>query len=151
MSEDRSIAGAGLKLLARFGLVGIAATVLYAALAIGLVESKWIGFSPVQASLAAYAAAAVFSYFAHKSVTFMSNGSHRSEAARFLLLTATGFAVAYAAPLLTAKLGLPPIIAILLTCLLVPGVNLLMLDRWVFAQRGSGEHGDPPPDPWPSD
>ncbi|TIP51918.1 MAG: GtrA family protein, partial [Mesorhizobium sp.] len=71
MSEDRSTAGAGLKLLARFGLVGIAATILYAALAIGLVESKWIGFSPVQASLAAYAAAAVFSYLAHKSVTFM--------------------------------------------------------------------------------
>ncbi|RWM86429.1 MAG: GtrA family protein [Mesorhizobium sp.] len=145
MSEGGSTVGAGLKLLARFGLVGIAATILYAALAIGLVESKWIGFSPVQASLAAYAAAAVFSYFAHKSVTFMSNGSHRSEAARFLLLTATGFAVAYAAPaLLTAKLGLPPIIAILVTCLLIPAVNLLMLDRWVFAQRGSGRARRPP-------
>lgn len=143
MSEGRSTARAGLKLLARFGLVGIAATILYAVLAVALVESKWIGFSPVQASLAAYAAAAVFSYFAHKSITFMSNGSHRSEAARFVLLTATGFAVAYAAPaLLTAKLGLPPIIAILATCLLIPAVNLLMLDRWVFAQRGSGEQGD---------
>ncbi|WP_367117795.1 GtrA family protein, partial [Mesorhizobium sp.] len=76
-------------------------------MAIGLVESKWIGFSPVQASLAAYAAAAVFSYLAHKSVTFMSNGSHRSEAARFVVLTTTGFGVAYATPaLLTAKLGL---------------------------------------------
>ncbi|RWM16024.1 MAG: GtrA family protein [Mesorhizobium sp.] len=143
MSEGCSTAGAGLKLLARFGLVGIAATMLYAVLAIGLVESKWIGFSPVQASLAAYAAAAVFSYLAHKSVTFMSSGSHRSEAARFLLLTATGFAVAYAAPaLLTAKLGLPPIVTILVTCLLIPAVNLLMLDRWVFAQRGPSRQGD---------
>ncbi|RWK35975.1 GtrA family protein [Mesorhizobium sp.] len=145
MSEGGSTAGAGLKLLARFGLVGIAATSLYAVLAIGLVKSKWIGLTPVQASLAAYAAAAVFSYLAHKSVTFMSNGSHRSEAARFVLLTATGFAVAYATPvLLTAKLGLPPIIAILVTCLLVPAVNLLMLDRWVFAQRGPGAQGDRP-------
>lgn len=143
MSEGRSTARIGLKLLARFGLVGIAATILYAALAIGLVKSEWIGFSPVQASLAAYAAAAVFSYLAHKSVTFMSSGSHRSEAARFLLLTATGFAVAYAAPaLLTAKLGLPPIIAILVTCLLIPAVNLLMLDRWVFAQHRPGQQGD---------
>ncbi|MER8436696.1 GtrA family protein [Mesorhizobium sp. M1312] len=143
MSERRSTAGAGLKLLARFGVVGIAATTLYTVLAIALVESRWIGFSPVQASLAAYAAAAVFSYLAHKSVTFMSNGSHRSEAARFLLLTATGFAVAYAAPaLLTAKLGLPPIIGILVTCLLIPAVNLLMLDRWVFAQRRPGRQDD---------
>jgi putative flippase GtrA len=108
-----------------------------------LVKSEWIGFTPVQASLAAYAAAAVFSYLAHKSVTFMSSGPHRSEAARFLLLTATGFAVAYAAPaLLTARLGLPPIIAVLVTCLLIPAVNLLMLDRWVFAQRGPGRQDD---------
>ncbi|TIQ60817.1 MAG: GtrA family protein, partial [Mesorhizobium sp.] len=79
MSEGGSTAGAGLKLLARFGLVGIAATSLYAVLAIALVKSKWVGFTPVQASLAAYAAAALFSYLAHKTVTFMSNGSHRSE------------------------------------------------------------------------
>ncbi|CAH2400024.1 GtrA family protein [Mesorhizobium escarrei] len=143
MSEGGSTAGAGLKLLARFGLVGIAATSLYAVLAIALVKSKWIGFTPVQASLAAYAAAAVFSYLAHKSVTFMSNGSHRSEAGRFVLLTATGFAVAYAAPaLLTAKLGLPPIIAILVTCLIIPAVNLLILDRWVFAQREPSRQSD---------
>ncbi|WP_292524317.1 GtrA family protein [Mesorhizobium sp.] len=126
-------------------MVGIAATSLYAVLAIALVKSKWVGFTPVQASLAAYAAAALFSYLAHKTVTFMSNGSHRSEAARFVLLTASGFAVAYTAPaLLTAKLGLPPIIAILVTCLIVPAVNLLMLDRWVFAQRKPGGQGDGP-------
>ncbi|RWQ38203.1 MAG: GtrA family protein [Mesorhizobium sp.] len=143
MSEGRSTARTGLKLLARFGLVGIAATILYAVLATVLVKSEWIGVTPVQASLAAYAAAAVFSYLAHKSVTFMSSGSHRSEAARFLLLTAIGFGMAYAVPaLMTMKLGLPPIIAILVTCLLIPAVNLLMLDRWVFAQREPGRQSD---------
>ncbi|MER8827361.1 GtrA family protein [Mesorhizobium sp. M0938] len=143
MSEGRSTAGAGLKLLARFGLVGVAATILYAVLATVLVKSERFGVTPVQASLSAYAAAAVFSYLAHKSVTFMSSGSHRSEAARFLLLTATGFAVAYAVPaLLTMKLGLSPIIGILVTCLLIPAVNLLMLDRWVFAQGRPGRQGD---------
>ncbi|MER8671189.1 GtrA family protein [Mesorhizobium sp. M1156] len=88
----------------------------------------------------------MFSYLAHKLVTFASGGSHRSEAPRFFLLTATGFAVAYAAPaLLTAKLGLPPIIAILVTCLLVPAINLLLLDRWVFAQRRRGQQRDRSP------
>ncbi|WP_292406903.1 GtrA family protein [Mesorhizobium sp.] len=143
MSEGRSTPRTGLKLLARFGLVGIAATILYAVLATVLVKSEWIGVSPVQASLAAYAAAAVFSYLAHKSVTFISSGSHRSEAARFLLLTVTGFGIAYAVPaLFTMKLGLSPIFAVLITCLLIPAVNLLVLDRWVFAQRGPGRQSD---------
>ncbi|MER8501759.1 GtrA family protein [Mesorhizobium sp. M0195] len=143
MSERRSTGDAGLRLLARFGSVGIAATILYAVMATALVKWQRFGLSPVGASLAAYTAAALFSYLAHKFVTFASSGSHRSEAPRFLLLTATGFAVAYAAPaLLTAKFGLPPIIAILVTCLLVPAVNLLMLDRWVFAQRRRGQQRD---------
>jgi putative flippase GtrA len=138
--ENRSIAGFGLKLLARFGLVGLVATILYAALATILLKWGRIGFTPVEASLGAYAAAALFSYLAHKSVTFMSSGSHRLEGPRFLLLTATGFAVAYVAPaLLTVKLGLPPIIPVLVTCLLIPAVNLLVLDRWVFAERRSDQ------------
>ncbi|MER8974201.1 MULTISPECIES: GtrA family protein [unclassified Mesorhizobium] len=124
-------------------MVGIAATVLYAALAAAFAKSERIGFTPVQASLAAYAAAALFSYLAHKSVTFVSSGSHRSEAPRFLLLAVTGLAVAYGAPaLLTVKLGLPLIIPILLTCLVVPAVNLLVLDRWVFAERSPEQQGD---------
>ena len=136
--ENRLIAGFGLKLLARFGLVGISATILYGGLATALVALDRIGFTPVQASLAAYTAAALFSYLAHKFVTFQSNGLHRSQAPRFLLLTATGFAVAYAIPaLLTVELGLPPIISVLATCLLIPTVNFFVLDRWVFVERKS--------------
>jgi putative flippase GtrA len=119
----------------RFGLVGIAATALYAALAIVFMR---IGLATVQASLAAYAGAALFSYLAHKSVTFMSLGRHRTEAPRFLLLTATGLAVAYLAPaLLTGVFGLPGIVPVLVTCILIPALNLLVLDRWVFAERKS--------------
>lgn len=143
MSEHPCAAGAGPKLLARFGLVGIAATILYAALAAAFAKWERIGFTPIRASIAAYAAAALFSYLAHKSVTFVSSGSHRSEAPRFLLLAATGLAVAYGAPaLLTVKLGLPLIIPVLATCLLVPAINFLVLDRWVFTKRSPDQHGD---------
>ncbi|RJT41343.1 GtrA family protein [Mesorhizobium waimense] len=142
MSKHRS-AGGGLKLLARFGFVGIAATILYAALAAAFTKSERIGFTPIQASLAAYATATLFSYLAHKSVTFVSGGSHQSEAPRFLLLAATGLAIAYGAPaLLTVKLGLPLVIPVLVTCLLVPAINFFVLDRWVFAARIPGQHGD---------
>lgn len=40
VSERQSAGGAVLKLLARFGLVGIAATILYAALAAAFVKSE---------------------------------------------------------------------------------------------------------------
>lgn len=133
-SEKRSIVGFGPKLLIRFGLVGIAATALYAILV--TVFMNLIGLSAVQASLAAYAAAALFSYLAHKSRTFMSRGRHRTEAPRFVLLTVVGLAVAYAAPaLLTGVLGLPGVVPVLVICILIPALNLLILDRWVFAQR----------------
>jgi putative flippase GtrA len=132
------VAGLSPNLLMHFGLVGIAATALYAALAIVFMNREWIGLTAVQASLAAYAAAALFSYLAHKSVTFMSRGRHRTGAPRFLLLTATGFAVAYIAPaLLTGMFGLPGIVPVLVTCILVPALNLLVLDRWVFAEQKS--------------
>lgn len=136
--EKHLIAGFEPKLLMRFGLIGIAATALYAALAIVFMNREWVGLTVVQASLAAYAAAALFSYLAHKFVTFVSSGRHRTEAPRFLLLTATGLAVAYITPaLLTGMLGLPGIVPLLVTCILIPVLNLLVLHRWVFAERKS--------------
>ena len=131
--------GAGPRRLMRFGMVGIAATALYGVLAVLLTNGRWIGLDAVQASLAAYAVAALFSYVAHKSVTFMSPGLHRTEAPRFFLVTAIGFAVAYTAPaLLTGVFGMQSIISVLATCIVVPAVNFLVLDRWVFAARKSG-------------
>lgn len=122
----------------RFGLVGILATALYAVLATVLMQPGWIGLPPVRASLTAYAAAALFSYLAHKSVTFMSRGRHLTEAPRFLLLTAAGFAVAYGMPaLLTDLLDLPGIVPVLVTSIFIPMLNLLVLRHWVFARRNS--------------
>ncbi|WP_164893037.1 GtrA family protein [Mesorhizobium sp. M7A.F.Ca.US.010.02.1.1] len=133
--EHRSAGDDTLK-LARFGLVGIAATILYAALAAAFSKSERLGFTPIQASLGAYAAATLFSYLAHKYLTFVSGRSHRTEVPRFLLLAATGFAIAYGAPaFMTVKLGLPLVIPVLITCLLVPAINFFVLDRWVFADR----------------
>jgi len=133
--EKRLIARFRPRLLKRFALVGIVATALYGALALLLMAQQWVGLSAVTASLAAYSASAMFSYLAHKSWTFMSHGGHRTEAPRFVLLSATGLAVAYAAPLLlTGVFRLPGIFPVLATCILIPAINLLVLDRWVFAQ-----------------
>lgn len=134
VSESRVAALNTMKLLARFGAVGLSATALYAVLA--FILGQGAHFAPVRASLTAYAAAAAYSYVAHKIVTFMSPGQHRSEAPRFLVATAAGFAVAYLAPaVLVGWLGLPPALPIVVTSLLVPVVNFVLLSRWVFADR----------------
>jgi len=126
----------GPALLSRFALVGIGATLLYAVLALGF--SEWAALPPVQASLAAYALATVFSYLGHKFVTFMSAGAHREEGPRFAVVAAAGFGIAAALPaVLSTGLGLPSYVPVVLTCVLVPLVNLFVLDRWVFANRSS--------------
>lgn len=90
------------------------------------------------ASLVAYAVAAIFSYLGHKFFTFMSAGSHRFEAPRFAVLTGCGLAVAYLLPaLLVGQFGLPVSVPILLTCILIPVVNFVVLDRWIFSGRST--------------
>ncbi|MEI9413169.1 hypothetical protein [Mesorhizobium salmacidum] len=59
------------------------------------------------------------------------------------MLAAIGLAIAYGGPvLLTAKLGLPLIFPIMITCLLVPAINFVVLDRWVFAEHIPDQSGD---------
>ena len=120
------------RLLTRFALVGVGATLLYALLALLFEEP----LGPVAASVTAYAICAVVSYCGHKFLTFTSSGAHRVELPRFLALTAAGFAVATALPVLvTGVLGWPAILSVAATCILIPAVNLVALDRWVFARR----------------
>lgn len=128
-----SAAGLGAGLVSRFALVGIGATLLYASLA--LLFSQ-MALAPVEASLLAYAVATVFSYLGQKFVTFRSPGAHRSELPKFLVLTAIGFGVATAMPaVFSGLLGYPPYVPVVATCIVVPVINLFVLDRWVFSAR----------------
>jgi putative flippase GtrA len=122
---------AGSAKLLRFGLVGIAATAIYAVLA--LAGGAVLGLGAVAASIAAYGIAGLFSYLAQKRLTFRSDGDHAREAPRFGLLALAGWAIAAGAPaLLTGQLGLPAVVPIAVTCVLVPVVNFLAMDRLVF-------------------
>ena len=114
----------------RFGVVGGCSTLLYPLLAWGLGRA---GLASVAASVAAYALAAVFSFNAHRRFTFSSAGEARAEVPRFVVVNAAGLAIATAAPLiLTELLGLHPLVAIATTCVLVPLLSFLALDRFVF-------------------
>jgi putative flippase GtrA len=123
--------------LSRFATIGLASTLLYAALAFGF---SHMGFAATEASVLAFLLAAIFSYAGHKYVTFVSGGSHAFELPRFLALSVTGLvAVSVLPAFLTGMLGLPAAVPFLLACVVIPVVNYIVLGRWVF--RG------PKPDP----
>jgi len=125
--------GLGAGLVSRFAMVGIGATLLYASLA--LLFSQ-MALAPIRASVLAYALATVFSYLGQKFLAFRSPGAHRSELPRFLVLTAIGFGVATAMPaLFSGLLGFPAYVPVIATCIVVPLLNLFVLDRWVFTAR----------------
>jgi len=125
--------------LARFGVVGVGCSVLYAVLAWSL--TTWAGLPATTASVAAYALAGVPSYLGQKLFTFRSKARHTDAAPRFLALFAVGAAIAAAAPLLlTQRLGLPPLVAIVFTCIAVPLINYVLLGRLVFRARADNAH-----------
>lgn len=126
--------------LSRFAAIGGAATLIYAVAAYCLSGGMGTSILPAAtASLLAYFLAAVFSYLGHKYVTFLSPGTHSFEAPRFVALTAVGLGFAWLLPtILVDGAGLPPAVPIIVTCILVPVVNYLLLDRWVFASGKAG-------------
>lgn len=124
--------------LGRFASVGVVSTLLYAGL--GLAFAHGVGLAPMVSTVAAYALAAVFSYVAHRSVTFRSDRTHAAAVPRFAAATACGFALAALLTLGVERLGLPYALGVAATCVAVPAFNFVVLDRLVFAPppgRGS--------------
>jgi putative flippase GtrA len=119
---------------ARFLIIGLGATLLYAMFAAVFSTGETVLMQPASGSVLSYVIAAVFSYAGHKYFTFASNGAHRFEAPRFVVLTFLGLAVSFVLPaVLSGVLGLRPQIPIVLTCILIPVVNYAVLRHWVFA------------------
>ena len=119
---------------ARFLIIGLGATLLYAMFSALFSTGEPALMRPALGSVLSYVIAAVFSYAGHRYFTFASNGAHRFEAPRFVVLTLVGLAVSFVLPaVLSEVLGLRPQIPIVLTCILIPVFNYAVLRHWVFA------------------
>lgn len=124
------ITGDAARRMIRFGAVGGCSALIYAGLAYGFDHA---GLAAMPASVAAYGLAAVFSFNAHRRVTFNSKAPPRAELLRFLAVNAMGLSLAILTPLiLTEALDLPPLVAIAAVCVLVPALSFLLMDRFVF-------------------
>jgi putative flippase GtrA len=117
-----------------FGAIGAISTLAYATFAFLLTMSD--AMPAWTASGVAYAVTSVFSYLCHKRLTFRSSVSHGEAVPRFLLSNSIGYTIALLLPmLLSDHLRAPPALAIFLTIVIVPILNFLLLDRFVFRPR----------------
>jgi putative flippase GtrA len=115
----------------RFGIVGIAATAVYASSAFLAIEALHV--PPVRGSVIAQLAATGVSYFGHTLYSFRVKLDHRTYLWRFVLIAAVAFAVNVAVTWLLAEaLGLSYRVTIAAVTILIPIVNYVCNRFWVF-------------------
>jgi putative flippase GtrA len=126
-----------LSLLARFGVVGAMATLVYLVVTVIAGEPRF-GLSAVTANVAGFAASLIFSYFGHAIATYEVGGEHQRYAPRFLVATAILVAVC---SILTYGvvdvLGFDRRFAAIAVAVLYPISSLLLHTAWTF---GPGDH-----------
>lgn len=122
--------------VAIFGSVGVAATLCYLLIVSGLTALS--GLSPAKASVVAYLICTILSYYGHKHLSFASKRADAVAVPRFLASAVIGLAMAWLVPAVGDDLGWPAAVSFVLICVLVPGLNFVLLSRWVFLDDTAG-------------
>lgn len=116
----------------RFAIVGIASTIIYAALAFGLLAA---GFATLWAHSIAYVISILASYAGQKVFTFGIRGQHRRNMPRFIIAT-IGLAVTqFLLVALLEFLKVDPRITLAISTLYYPPASFVVHNLWTF--RGS--------------
>ena len=123
--------------VARFALVGGAASLSYAIL--GLLFVQALAAPPVAGNALAYALSFIVSYAGQAMWTFRAGASHGRSLPRFAVAQSIGLAVNTAVVWLGLGLGLPYPLAMLAALLGAPAAVYALCRSWVF--REAGEEG----------
>jgi putative flippase GtrA len=116
----------------RFALVGGGAALLYCFLTITFTS---IGCPLVASSVTAYLISGACSFLGHRAFTFASHRPVIAEIGRFCALNLAGLAASFLAPLaLTDAMGLSPIYATAMACIVTPPINYLAMRGLVFCR-----------------
>ncbi|WP_417720078.1 GtrA family protein [Salipiger sp.] len=126
------------KRLLRFGVVGIANTVIYVG---GYLLLRTLGLEEIVANCLAFAAAVALQYVAHSRYTFGARVKDPAQFARFLTTIGAGLAVS---TMITAHLagifGLSDWMAALIVTVVLPVQNYILLSLWVYNDPDTGTH-----------
>ncbi|MEM9138355.1 MAG: GtrA family protein [Pseudomonadota bacterium] len=116
---------------ARFGVVGIAATLIH--LGGAWSANRWLDLSEYMANSAGFALAFAVSYLGHFYWTFQAQSRHRQSLGRFLAVALTGFALSNLIVwAVVAQAGQPFEAALAVILLIVPGSSWLVSRLWAF-------------------
>jgi putative flippase GtrA len=117
--------------MGRFGLVGVASGLVYAAVTVLLV--RVFGAAPLAASVAGYCASVPLGFVGHRRFSFRSHGHWTVEAVRFVTTQAINVTVTAAIMHgVTAWLGVSYVWGMAGAVVLVPIGNFACLSLWVF-------------------
>ena len=117
---------------ARFGVVGLIATLVH--LAVAWVANQWFGFGEYMANGTGFAIAFVFSYLGHFYWTFQKQSDHQRSLARFLVVAGCGYALSNLVVwIVVQRLGQPFEVALLGILLVVPVSTWVISRLWAFA------------------
>ncbi len=119
-----------LRKLGWFSVVGIFAALLYGTAVFVCVE--WLGLNPLAAHGIGLALAALCSYIGHYSFTFQAKGRHKIYVPRFIVQAIVSVVLSTAAMMLVTRIQLSYLFAVMATMVLIPGVNFLLMQFWVF-------------------
>ena len=125
----------GLK-LGRFGLVGGLSTVIYVVLSIS--GNAWTALPAELVNTIAYCCSGAWGYVGHYHITFRSDAAHKASIARFVVLFLSGFVVSSGIVFVNQALGLPRQLGPLVATIVLPVMNFIIMQLWVFAGRPAG-------------
>ncbi len=117
--------------LVRFGIVGVAATLVHVGVAVACVEAA--GLDPFVANLLAFTTAVGISYVGHMYVTFGARGAHAQRLPRFVATALLGLGLnqlIMATWVSALEWDYRGALAIVVT--LVPALTYAVSKKWVF-------------------
>lgn len=130
----------------RFGIVGVAATLTYAAL--GLIFAE-MGLAVLLGNALAYVISFGVSYVGHHTWSFQSRTSHRSALPRFAATQAAGLGLNTIIIAVLMHWGVPYVLAMLVAIVAVPVAVFLASKFWVFKSPSDHIPTYPPEPPRP--
>ena len=117
--------------LARFGIVGVIATIVYYVAGQGFATAD---FEPIRANLFAYLAGTSISFLGHFTYTFRKRDQILRHLTRFIVVSAGGYLLSHATIWLGAYLiGLPFWIASMIVVVVVASSSWAANRFWAFA------------------
>lgn len=128
----------------RFGLVGVAATVTYAAMA--LIFERW-GVPVLLGNALAYVTGFGVSYAGHRLWSFQSDAAHGRALPRFAAAQAIGLGLNTLIIATLMRLGLPYILAMPAAVAAVPVAIYFISKYWVFRAPASSPIRNRHPEP----